>query len=76
MTFNNIPKTLMRAIERSGKIESGYKDSDGYWLLCKPGFIGPFGTHELHELTINELLWQFKEIEVCECDECDDNERN
>ncbi len=72
-----LPKTLQRVVERNDKLESGYSDGDGHWILCKPGFIGPMETHELHEWNVRDMMAQIKDIQPCfygdECDDC--NER-
>lgn len=67
-----LPHTLQEAIDRSGLFlsEDCYKDSDGYWLQLKPGFIGPYGTHCIHDLTVRECLWQIKDATPCDCKTC------
>ncbi len=66
-----LPKTLQQAIDRSGLFtDKCYQDSDGYWLLLRPGFIGPFETHEIHDLTVKECLWQIKDVRPCDCAKC------
>ena len=58
-----LPKTLQQAIDKSGLFtDECYHDSDGYWLVLKPGFIGPYNTHCIHETNIRECLQQIKLI--------------
>ena len=66
-----LPKTLQTAINKSGLFTNEcWKDGDGYWLVLKPGFIGPYETHCIHDLTISECIEQIKDIRPCDCKEC------
>jgi len=66
----SLPKTLRRAVDHSGLFTECYKDSDGYWLQLKSGFIGPYGTHCIHEITVKECLLQIRNVVSCSCKEC------
>lgn len=51
------------------KIDSWYKDPDGYWVELKYGWQF-FETHGLHGHTVKEVLDDFRAVTPCECLSC------
>tara|TARA_R100000664_G_C2745889_1_gene133664 strand:+ start:916 stop:1104 length:189 start_codon:yes stop_codon:yes gene_type:complete len=59
-------KILNKIIKKDKRIESYYKDLDGYWLVLKDGYNWD-GCGTIHEDTIKEVLKQIPNIEKGEC---------
>jgi hypothetical protein len=63
-------KTLNElAATHDDKITCWSKDVDGYWLYLKYGWQWG-GGHMIHEMTIKEVIAEFRKIEPCDCIEC------
>ena len=66
-----LSKTLQKAIKNKPiDLGQSYTDSDGHWLMCEPGWRGPYA-HCIHGDTVQDALWQLKEIEACNCHDCE-----
>ena len=53
------------------RIESEYKDSDGYWINLKSGWILPGEwTHGIVENTKRQAHRKLRQVVPCDCAEC------
>ena len=52
------------------KIESEYRDSDGYWINLKRGWIVRGDAHGIVENTKREAYAKLAEVVPCDCPDC------
>lgn len=71
-TYGNIPKTLLNAAQKDGRIaELSNEGEDGYWLIFATGFRNTeSGAHGIHERTARECIDALKYIKPCNCEDC------
>jgi predicted nucleic acid binding AN1-type Zn finger protein len=73
----NNTTTIKVAKKYQGMLETIEKDSDGYWAYSNKGFqFAGMGCHTAHEDTQKDLLAMIRTLEPCECEQCQEEEKN
>ena len=61
----------MARVSRQAKIDRIEHDSDGWWIILKPGWIvRDERTHQIVEDRKRDALDKLDLVDPCECDEC------
>ena len=62
---------IKQALARDERVSEVYSDSDGHWVILKPGWRDRESlTHSFHEQTLARLRQSFRRVEKCTCEEC------
>lgn len=57
-------------MKRTDMIDKEYRDSDGYWIELKPGFVVVGDAHGIVENTKREARAKLSIVVPCDCAEC------
>lgn len=53
------------------RVTEVFQDDDGIWLWLNPGWTAdPMGAHDIHEMTVRDVLSAYRGIVPCKCSDC------
>lgn len=57
-------------MKRADVIAKEYRDTDGYWIELKPGFVVCGDAHGIVESTKRAAINKLGQVVPCSCDDC------